>query len=289
MADVIEKPKRKSVAFSEGATIVDGHGQITEVNGTGEKSTAESHSDPAVDEVSVRIDAVAISSSADANSLSQDMFKDLATKKKKKKPKKDTEDDESKPAEGADGELDLSGLKKKKKRKPKAAADVDDFEAKLREAGAELDEDAGDKEEVEEEAPVEEGDMIKGTGIWAHEATQPISYNLLLNRFFTLLHERHPDLAGGSVRSYKIPPPQCLREGNKKTIFANLPEIAKRLKRSEEHITQFLFAELGTSGSVDGSRRLVIKGRFQSKQLEKYVPPSSLDLISYFTNMQAAS
>lgn len=31
---------------------------------------------------------------------------------------------------------------------------------------------------------------------------------------------------------------------------------------------QFLFAELGTSGSVDGSRRLVIKGRFQQKQIE---------------------
>jgi hypothetical protein len=33
-------------------------------------------------------------------------------------------------------------------------------------------------------------------------------------------------------------------------------------------VTQFLFAELGTSGSVDGSKRLVIKGRFQQKQIE---------------------
>ncbi len=33
-------------------------------------------------------------------------------------------------------------------------------------------------------------------------------------------------------------------------------------------MTQFLFAELGTSGSVDGSERLIIKGRFQQKQLE---------------------
>lgn len=31
---------------------------------------------------------------------------------------------------------------------------------------------------------------------------------------------------------------------------------------------QFLFAELGTSGSVDGSRRLIIKGRFQQKGIE---------------------
>ena len=31
---------------------------------------------------------------------------------------------------------------------------------------------------------------------------------------------------------------------------------------------QFLFAELGTSGSVDGSRRLIIKGRFVQRQIE---------------------
>ena len=54
------------------------------------------------------------------------------------------------------------------------------------------------------------------------------------------------------------------------------------MKRSEEHVTAYLFAELGTSGSVDGSRRLVIKGRFQQKQLEtvlrKYISMSSVVL-----------
>jgi len=61
----------------------------------------------------------------------------------------------------------------------------------------------------------------------------------LLSRFFTLLHSHHPDLAGGK-QSYKIPPPQCLREGNKKTVFANIAEICKRMKRTDEHVTQFL-------------------------------------------------
>jgi translation initiation factor 2 subunit 2 len=83
-----------------------------------------------------------------------------------------------------------------------------------------------------------------------------------------MLSDSHPDLGGSGMKSYKIPPPQCLREGNKKTIFANIAEICKRMKRTDEHVTQFLFAELGTSGSVDGSRRLVIKGRFQQKQIE---------------------
>jgi translation initiation factor 2 subunit 2 len=189
------------------------------------------------------------------------MFKDLAKKKKKKTSKK--EGDEGGEAEKPDGtdDLDMSALKKKKKKKPKA----EDFEAKLAEVGSE----AAASSEAPAETAVAEGDMDKGTGIWAHDSTDTIPYDMLLKRFFIQLHDRHPDLSGTSSKNTKIPPPQCLREGNKKTIFANLPEIAKRLKRSEEHVTQFLFAELGTNGSVDASRRLVIKGRFQSKQIEK--------------------
>lgn len=112
------------------------------------------------------------------------------------------------------------------------------------------------------------GDMVAGTGIWGHDEEKPIKYDKLLERFFAHLHSAHPDLLSSGSKSYVIPPPQCLREGNKKTIFANIPDICKRMKRSEEHVMQFIFAELGTSGSVDGSRRLVIKGRFQQKQIE---------------------
>ena len=110
--------------------------------------------------------------------------------------------------------------------------------------------------------------MDAGTGIWQHSSEAPISYNLLLERFFNIIQSKNPDMLSSGAKSYKIPPPQCLREGNKKTIFANIPDICKRMKRSDEHVIQFLFAELGTTGSVDGSRRLVIKGRFQQKQIE---------------------
>jgi hypothetical protein len=40
------------------------------------------------------------------------------------------------------------------------------------------------------------------------------------------------------------------------------------MHRQPEHVIQFLFAEMGTTGSVDGAGRLVIKGRFQQKQVE---------------------
>jgi translation initiation factor 2 subunit 2 len=187
----------------------------------------------------------------------------LAKKKKSKKPKDGEAADGGDEAPAADGEFDPTALKKKKKKKSTKTADTDDFDAKLAEAGV-----AEDGEGEEEDNEVQEGDLEKGTGIWQHSATTPINYNLLLARFFALLHNHHPDMLSSGSKSYKIPPPQCLREGNKKTIFANIAEICKRMKRTDEHVMQFLFAELGTNGSVDGSRRLVIKGRFQQKQIE---------------------
>ncbi|OJJ60766.1 hypothetical protein ASPSYDRAFT_764509 [Aspergillus sydowii CBS 593.65] len=190
-----------------------------------------------------------------------DLFKGLSKKKKTKKTKdSEAADDESSPAPAADGEFDPTALKKKKKtKKPKDPAD---FEAKLAEAGL------AEKEAESKEEEVPEGDLEAGTGIWAHDATQAIPYSLLVSRFFSLVQSHHPDLLSSGTKSYKIPPPQCLREGNRRTIFANIADICKRMKRSDDHVMQFLFAELGTSGSVDGSRRLVIKGRFQQKQIE---------------------
>lgn len=201
------------------------------------------------------------------------MFKGLSKKKKTKKSSKDAEaDGEEAPA--GDAEFDPSALKKKKKPKTKKV-DAGDFEAKLAEAG--VSEEAG--EEAAEEV-IPEGDPEAGTGIWAHDATQTIPYSLLVSRFFSLIQSHHPDLLSSGTKSYKIPPPQCLREGNRRTVFANIADICKRMKRSDDHVMQFLFAELGTSGSVDGSRRLVIKGRFVQRQIES-VLRSYIGMFSY--------
>jgi len=277
-SDIPARKPRKSVAFADGQTIVDGNGDVTmesAMNGQhdGEKDSAVPHTRAGSNE----------NAGAAVDEMTA-MFEGLAKKKKSKKPKAGKEDggDDDEVAGGEeksggidDGEVDLSALKKKKKKKtPKATED--DFEAKLAEAGA--DTTAGGTESESHPAGadadttgsgVQDGDLQTGTGVWAHNSTTPLSYASLLHRFFAQLHASHPDLAAaGSGKSYKIPPPQCLREGNKKTIFANLAEICRRMKRTDEHVTQFLFAELGTSGSVDGSRRLVIKGRFQQKQIE---------------------
>lgn len=248
---------RKSVAFSGDNTVMDENGDISEApaSGSEDKVTAEKHSttgDAAVDEVT-------------------DMFAGLNKKKKKSsKPKAEDADGDTGAAATGDGDFDASALKKKKKKstKPKTEG-AEDFAEKLARAG--LAESGGADEKEDQPAAgdeAEEGDMEAGTGVWAHNATTPITYALLLKRFFETVNKNNPDILMSGSKSYKIPPPQCLREGNKKTIFANIHEICTRMKRTDEHVTQFLFAELGTSGSVDGSKRLVIKGRFQQKQIE---------------------
>jgi len=260
----VERKPRKSVAFSDGAVVVDENGKVTmKQDLQDERGTALSHSTSHEGS----IDKPAEEEEEDVAAMLKGM-----KKKKSKKPKAE-EGEEGGDAEtpaAADGELDLSMMKKKKKsKKPKDGVE-DDFEAKL--AALDLEGKGGEGEAattaVAEKKPIDEGDMDQGTGIWAHTATTQIPYELLLNRFFKLLEQKNPDHASSGSKSYKIPPPQCLREGNKKTIFANIAEICKRMNRSEEHVTSYLFAELGTSGSVDGSRRLVIKGRFQQKMIE---------------------
>ena len=199
------------------------------------------------------------------------MLKGMKKKKKSKTPKAEEGDAEGGDAPAEDGGLDLSLMKKKKKTKKPKDGTEDDFAAKLAALELEGQEGEGDNSAeapAGERKPVDDGDMEKGTGIWQHDSEKTIPYELLLSRFFTLLAQKNPDHASSGSKSYKIPPPQCLREGNKKTIFANIADICKRMKRTDEHVTSYLFAELGTSGSVDGTRRLVIKGRFQQKQIE---------------------
>ena len=61
---------------------------------------------------------------------------------------------------------------------------------------------------------------------------------------------------------------QVVREGTKKTVCTNFMQMCKDINRQPEHVMQFVLAELGTSGSLDGQSRLTVKGRFQPKNFE---------------------
>ena len=212
-------------------------------------------------------------------------FSNLKKKKKKQQPAPSNKDDEEEEGEDEaagdiandDDDLDFTGgLKKKKKKKAATLTKASDeaaeaFEQELEEAGlvepVQDDDDVFDEDDARSD-DVEHDDMDSGNHQpWIKLDDKDYTYDDLLSRVFSIIRAANPDVdAKGGLK--RIPPPQAFREGNKKTVFANLNEICKRLKRNPEHVVQFMFAELGTSGSVDGSARLIIKGRFQGKQLE---------------------
>ncbi len=84
---------------------------------------------------------------------------------------------------------------------------------------------------------------------------------------FGILRENNPELAGEKHKTI-LKPPQVLREGTKKTVFVNFSELCKAMHRAPEHVIAYLLAELGTSGSLDGQARLIVKGRFLPKVFE---------------------
>lgn len=197
-------------------------------------------------------DSALVSAAATPVPEMDEMFAGLKKKKKTKKSAEETGDTEASPVDDLASSLDDLGLKKKKKKSTKAAGALD-FEQELEKAG--LDDVA---------APAQQEEKQQST-----QAALGLPYELLLSRFFTILKKNNPELAGDrSGPKFRIPPPVCQREGSKKTLFSNVQEIATVLQRNPEHLIQFLFAELGTSGSIDGEKRLVLKGKFQPKQME---------------------
>lgn len=57
---------------------------------------------------------------------------------------------------------------------------------------------------------------------------------------------------------------QVSREGTKKTVLMNFEELCKSFNRQVDQVMPFLTADMGTTGSLDGQNRLIMKGRFQS-------------------------
>lgn len=197
-------------------------------------------------------DSVEDGSPAPTSNDMDDMFAGLKKKKKSKKPLEGENSTEGSPVpDDLTASFDELSLKKKKKKAAAKAADIDDFEQQLEKAG------------LEETSPAEAESQVSAQELGG------LPYDQLLSRFFTILKENNPELAGARTGTkFRIPPPICQREGSKKTLFANVQEIATVLQRNPEHLIQYLFAELGTSGSIDGEKRLVLRGKFQPKQME---------------------
>jgi len=195
---------------------------------------------------------------------------DLESFGKKKKKKKgaiitDDADKKDKDVEADDGttaalndedadNLDFSTKKKKKNKKK-------DLE-ELVQAGEE-----GDDIVIGEDQEGGEDSTTSGGPTWLN-SDRDYTYDELLTRVFDIMRQKNPEMASGTKQKFVMRPPQVVRVGTKKTSFVNFMEICKMLHRHQKHLLDFLLSELGTSGSIDGCNQLIIKGRFQQKQIE---------------------
>lgn len=96
------------------------------------------------------------------------------------------------------------------------------------------------------------------------------NYPDLLERIYEKLREREGGGANGGHRGRQlvIIPPHVFKLGSKKTCFSNFAEIAKRLNRDPQHLQEYLLVELGTTGTIDGTGSLVIKGKYGRGDVE---------------------
>ncbi|KAI6179497.1 EIF2B-5 domain-containing protein [Aphelenchoides besseyi] len=105
------------------------------------------------------------------------------------------------------------------------------------------------------------------------EATGDIAPGIGRTNLIDAKHEwsdyTYEQLFGVGLRHYaRTKSGYVARAGSKKTAFTNFAEICRLLKRQPKHVLNFLLAELGTTGSIDGNQCLIVKGRFQQKHFE---------------------
>jgi len=88
-------------------------------------------------------------------------------------------------------------------------------------------------------------------------------YEELVARLFSMIQK--PE----EKTTVKIKPPIVYKEGTTRTAWANFPQICNSINRQPEHVLQFVLAEVASTGSLDGNGRLLIRGRFQQKHMER--------------------
>lgn len=136
-------------------------------------------------------------------------------------------------------------------------ADVLDFGKKKRKKKS--------KKTGEKGGEVNDESFIDGSG-QAFEPTAFYNYEMLLDRIQRLIAQNNPNLQGS--RKYTIKPPLVTRVGSRRVAWTNYREICNIMRRSQDHVYQFVLAELGTEGSIAGEGQLVLKGRYGPKHIE---------------------
>ncbi|XP_024227084.1 eukaryotic translation initiation factor 2 subunit 2 isoform X1 [Bombus impatiens] len=249
-----KKKKKKKTTFDLDAAFNEGGNTGDAMEATGDKENQEPEPPtPAEDDEALDLENFGRKKKKKKKAFNLDEL-DAALPDTKKEDVVEQQTEEVVVDDTFDLDMDFSKTKKKKKKKK----DLDELVAE------EERKDIEDKEngctESERSAEYEETSWVG--------SDRDYTYDELLVRVFNIMREKNPDMVAGKKQKFVMRPPQVVRIGTKKTSFANFTEICKTLHRQPKHLLDFLLAELGTSGSVDGNSQLIIKGRFQQKQIE---------------------
>mgnify|MGYP001584419631 CR=1 FL=1 len=94
-------------------------------------------------------------------------------------------------------------------------------------------------------------------------------YEFLLDRVFGMIQSSHVNqIITPEKQKLTIPAPTVGKDGTKKTVWTNFATISDKMGRSYEHVMKYALAEMGTIGSLDANNQFIIKGRFQTNQLQ---------------------
>jgi translation initiation factor 2 subunit 2 len=93
------------------------------------------------------------------------------------------------------------------------------------------------------------------------------TYEYLLTRVFGKIKSANPEFTGIPSKT-KLNPPKVLREGTKKTVFANFTEFCSKIQRDPNHVMAFILEELCANGSLDGTMRLIIRAKYPPIAIE---------------------
>lgn len=132
-----------------------------------------------------------------------------------------------------------------------------------------------DMEDVKAALPTTEGETetaSETTGTTPETTTtndtdRDYTYTELLARIYDQIVADKGGEGGGKGKK-SIEPPEIGKIGTKKVAWANFVSNCRSISRKPEHVVEYVLTELGTTGSLDGQNKFIIKGRFSSKQLE---------------------
>lgn len=96
------------------------------------------------------------------------------------------------------------------------------------------------------------------------------TYEFLLDRVFNKLSSNNPELTQKRDK-IRLKPLEVGKEGTRKTVFNNFSSLCKELNRDNDHLMLFITTELSADASIDGTGRLIIRGKYSPSNIEKIV------------------